>query len=163
QGVRTWGGVRVALAGAVFAFARLARRRGIPLRLATTGNKGQLIDPLSLTAESLGAILEASDLTARPGRPVPALPRGPGGPPRGVVILTPPRSLTDDAFIWIARRERAADRLFAVSVDSQGGGRLDQLREGRPVALSRFRLDLVAAQAPPALPRTAATFHVGGW
>ena len=37
-----------------------------PPRLATTSNKGQLIDPISATAESLGALLEASDLTANP-------------------------------------------------------------------------------------------------
>src|SRR5262249_28205196 len=145
----------LALAGAVFAFARVARRRRIPLRLATTGKLGQLVDPMTASPESLGAMLEASDLTANPVATFAAAPDAPGERLRDVVLLTHPRSLTDEAFHTVAGREREGDRLFAVSVDSQGSGRLDQLREGRPVALSRFRLDLVAAQAPPALPRVA--------
>src|SRR5262245_40248936 len=152
QGVRTWGGVRLALAGAVFAFARLARRRRIPLRLATSGNKGQLIDPLTATPESLGAMLEASDLTSNPVAAATAVLDAPCDRLRDVVILTHPRSLIDDAFAGIAGRKREADRLFAVSVDSQGNGRLDQLRAGRPVGLSRFRLDPVEPQLPPGPP-----------
>src|SRR5262249_8961718 len=47
QGVRTWGGVRLALAGAVLAFAKLATRRKIALRFATTGNGGASVDPIA--------------------------------------------------------------------------------------------------------------------
>jgi hypothetical protein len=163
QGIRTWGAVRLALAGAVFAFARHARRRGIPLRLATTSNKGRLIDPLMASAESLGAVLEASDLTANPIESLTAVLDAPCERLRDVVLLTHPRSLTDEPFAAVAGRERETDRLFAVSVDSEGRGRLDRLREGRPVALSRFRLDLASMPAPPATPKPAANADPYAW
>src|SRR5262249_2454196 len=66
QGVRTWGGVRLALAGAVMAFARLAARRKISFRLATTGNGGKPVDPVEVGAAKIGDLLEASDLTPHP-------------------------------------------------------------------------------------------------
>jgi hypothetical protein len=163
QGVRTWGGVRLALAGAVFAFAHLAHRRGIPLRLATTGNKGRPIDPITAGAAALGALLEASDLTANPVAALSAVLDVPSERLRDVVLLTHPRSLTDRTFAAIAAQERAGDRLFAVSIDSQGRGQLDQVRDGRPVALSHFRLDLLGPQTLPARSHPAKFADPAGW
>ena len=48
QGVRTWGDVRLVLAGAAIALARQAQRRRIAIKLATTSNGGEAIDPVQL-------------------------------------------------------------------------------------------------------------------
>ncbi len=45
QGVRTWGDVRLVLASAAMALARQAMRRRIAIRLATTGNAGEPVQP----------------------------------------------------------------------------------------------------------------------
>src|SRR5262249_43816423 len=66
-------------------------------------------------------------------------------------------------FAAIATQERTGDRLFAVSIDSQGRGQLDQVRDGRPVALSRFRLDLLGPQTVPATSHPAAFADPAGW
>src|SRR5262249_2418915 len=67
QGVRTWGVVRLVLSAAFFAFGKLAQRRNVPFQVATTGSDGRLTDPLEATDATLGALLEASDLSPHPG------------------------------------------------------------------------------------------------
>ncbi|MEJ7680216.1 MAG: hypothetical protein WKG06_20645 [Segetibacter sp.] len=66
QGVRTWGDVRVILAAAALALGRLADRRGLVLRIATTGNGGEAVEAAGVGVEALGSLLEASDLTPSP-------------------------------------------------------------------------------------------------
>ncbi len=87
------------------------------------------------------------------------------GSPRDVVLLTHPRSLTEPEVIEAASRPGAEDgtRLFAVSVNTGGEVELAELRRGRPVRLSRCRVELgeATSPAPPrqssagAAPRTA--------
>lgn len=149
QGVRTWGGVRLALAGAVFALAGIAKRRKLAVRLATTANDGQTFDPSNVEPPTLGDLLEASDLTPHPGTALENVVQEDSERLRDVVILTHPRSLIQHEVAQSARLRRDSDRLFAVTVDSAGEGRLCDLRGGQPVPLTRFRLDLAGALNPP--------------
>ena len=67
QGARTWGDVRLVLAGAALALARQAERRRIAIKLAVTSNDGMPVDPAQLEPRALGELLEASDLSGHPG------------------------------------------------------------------------------------------------
>ncbi len=64
QGVRTWGDIRLVLAGAAMALARQAARRKLDVKLITTGDAG----PAAPDAEAIGDLLESSDLTPNPAR-----------------------------------------------------------------------------------------------
>src|SRR5205085_2464461 len=64
QGVRTWGDVRLVLSAAVLALGRQALQRRLPFRLAATSNLGNLVDPAEVDDKTLGALIEASDLSA---------------------------------------------------------------------------------------------------
>ena len=68
QGVRTWGEVRLVLAGATLALGRQAMRRGTPFLIAATSTGGRIGDPLQLDGEALGGVLESSDLSPDPGQ-----------------------------------------------------------------------------------------------
>ena len=68
QGVRTWGDVRLVLAGATLALGRRASRRGISLLIAATSTDGRIDDPSRLDDEAIAAVLESSDLSPDPGR-----------------------------------------------------------------------------------------------
>ena len=48
QGVRTWGDIRLVLAGAALALARQAERKRIAIKIATTGNRGEPVDPTEI-------------------------------------------------------------------------------------------------------------------
>ena len=159
QGVRTWGAVRTILAGAAVALGRLADRRGVPLRLASTGDPGPSIDPRQTPADALAERLEASDLSPDPGPSLAAvLAERPAGR-RDVVLLTHPRSLAEPAVEAAARALGPGDRLFAVGVDEGRDVRLAELRGGRPVTLSRFRVEPVAP--PPGRRRRPAPAGAG--
>ncbi len=149
QGVRTWGGVRLALAGAVFALAQFAQRRKRAFLLATTGKDGKRIDPLEVQASELGDSLEASDLTAHPGVALEEVLTAESDRFRDIVILTHPRSLVQNEVLRNVRNHRNRDRVFAVSVDSTGKGCLSDLGGGQPISLTHFRVDLAAALNPP--------------
>ncbi len=73
QGVRTWGDVRLVLASAALALLRQAERRRIAIKLAATSNDGEPIDAATIEPGALTALLEASDLSAHPGRALGAL------------------------------------------------------------------------------------------
>ncbi|HLW66542.1 MAG TPA: hypothetical protein VKS79_14605 [Gemmataceae bacterium] len=148
QGVRTWGGVRLALTGAVMAFAKLAARKKITFRLATTGNGGKPIDPIELGAAKVGDLLEASDLSPHPAMALEKMLASESEPARDIVLLTHPRSLNEEEVAAATRLHQPNDRLFTVSVDSEGVGQLAQLRQGVPLPISRFRVDLVEALKP---------------
>ncbi len=150
QGIRTWGSVRLVLAGAAMALARQARRRKLAVWLLTTGRDEPAVDPVSLDSESLGELLEGSDFTAHPARPLARVLRSGPGAPRDVVLLTHPRNLAEADVIEAARQleDRDATRVFAVAVDPSGQVELAELRRGRPVAISRCRVELSDATAP---------------
>ena len=153
QGARTWGDVRLVLAGAALALARQADRRRIAIRLVVTSSDGMPVDPAQLEPRALGDLLAASDLSGHPGDALARLRDGPSVLRRDIVLLTHRRSLADPAVAAAARSlaEEGGDRLFAVSVDSKGQLELAELRRGLPVVLARGRIDHVAAESPATL------------
>ena len=65
QGVRTWGGVRLALVAGVLALLGKDRRRAGVTRLALT-SAAESFEPAALRPSVLADYLEASDLTPHP-------------------------------------------------------------------------------------------------
>jgi hypothetical protein len=161
QGVRTWGDVRLVLAGAALALARQAERRRIAIKLATTGNGGEPVDPSEIDSQALSALLEASDLSLNPGQALAALLQSPAASRRDVVLLTHPRCLSaaDVAVAAGMLADNPGARLFAVSVDSAGQVALAELRGGMPVVLGRSRINIVddpiVPESPPSRPHLA--------
>jgi hypothetical protein len=149
QGVRTWGVVRLALTAAVFALARFAGRRRLPCRVASTGTRGQLCDPLRDGAAAFAEMLEASDLSPHPGPALAAVLDDEATVHRDIVLLTHPRSLAEPNVAAAARQLAPDARLFAVTVDGHGAAALQEVRQGAPVPLSRFRIDLSRGAPPP--------------
>ena len=89
QGVRTWGSVRLVLAAAAFALGRLAGARRVPFRIAATSAGGTIQDPLEMDDNSFAVLLEASDLSADPARPLGACHGGGRGAARRGVADAP--------------------------------------------------------------------------
>jgi len=161
QGVRTWGDIRLVLAGAAMALARQAERKRIAIKLATTGNGGEVVDPTAIESHALSALLESSDLTLNPGRALAALLQSPAAARRDIVLLTHPRCLAERE-VAVAAGSLPGDRsarLFAVSVDSLGQVGLAELRSGLPVVLGRSRISLADE---PAHPDSSACWLHGG-
>jgi hypothetical protein len=158
QGVRTWGDVRLVLAGAAMALARQGDRRRIPIKLMTTGDGREPVDLSGLGREALAELLESSDMSPQPGPMLDRLLRSGAAGSRDVVLLTHPRSLAEPEVADAARRvaEGAGTRLFAVSVDSGGEVELTELRRGWPVKLGRSRVEL-GTLAEPMRPVSAST------
>jgi hypothetical protein len=154
QGVRTWGDVRLVLVAAAMALGRQAERRGLAVRIATTAGLGDVVDPLALSPEALGELLEASDPTPHPAA---ALARAlaataADGAVRDTVLLTHPRSLAEPAVTAAARGAGPDARLFAVSADGAGEVALSELRGAAAVPVARCRVDLADLHAPPPAP-----------
>jgi hypothetical protein len=162
QGVRTWGDIRLVLAGAALALARQAERKRIAIKIATTGNRGEPVDPTEIDSQALIALLESSDLSLNPGRALATLLQSPAATRRDVVLLTHPRCLAEPD-VAVAAGSLASNksaRLFAVSVDSAGQVGLAELRSGLPVVLGRGRINLAAD--PPRADSPASQPHVSG-
>jgi hypothetical protein len=159
QGVRTWGDVRLLLAAAVFAFAKLAARRGIAFKVAATSGGGEQVDPLAAGERAVADLLEASDLSPNPGLAVERVLEEPT-PARDVVLLTHPRNLLEPDVTAAARRVQPGTRLFALAADGTGHVQLVELRHGVPVKLTQFRVDL---SSRPSLPPRAEPAAAGAW
>jgi hypothetical protein len=145
QGVRTWGGVRLALTAAVLALLGKDRKRAGPLRLALAG--ADPFDPADRPEDEFADRLEASDLTPHPAETLSRALATSADGPRDVVLLTHPRCLREPALHGAAARRRTADRLFALAVDDDGRAELAEWRGGGAVRLRAFRVDLAAAEA----------------
>ncbi len=142
QGVRTWGVVRLALSAAVLAFGRLADRRGLPLRLATTSNGGEWLDPLKTDSTTLSELLEASDLSPNPGLAIErAMEQGTPDLRRDLVLLSHPRNLAEPDVSAATLRAGPNLRLFALTVEEHGAVQFCEMRHGRPLTLASFRVD----------------------
>jgi hypothetical protein len=150
QGVRTWGRVRLVLAAAVFALGRLAQRRGLPLQAAASSTNGDLCDPLKMSADDFGTLLEASDLGPHPGLALQRVLEAPAEAARDVVLLTHPRNLVEADVAAAACTLRRGHRLFALSVQDKGDVQWAEVRHGIAVPLARFHMDLDRAPVPPA-------------
>ncbi|OWK46343.1 hypothetical protein [Fimbriiglobus ruber] len=168
QGVRTWGGVRLALtAAAVLLLGKDEKRFGVA-RLFVSST----VDPngtIPTDAVSLAELLEASDLTPHPAS---VLDRALWGfddeaEPRDVILLTHPRNLTQPDVIAAAVSKRPADRLLTLSVDARGQAELGEWVDAGVRSIRKFRVDLAAAEAAvaertaaPALPHSTWTGDV---
>ena len=170
QGVRTWGRVRLALAGAVLSLLKFDARKIGDVRLHATSQR----EPLELRTAKIGAlrdVLEASDFTETPeetfrqaleeshstniNSPPPAVvaarqstisPTGgevKNSPPRDVIVLTHPRNVP--SLLEAAESRRPGDRIFPFAVEEDGSAKIGELREEGLVWLRAFRLDLRAA------------------
>jgi hypothetical protein len=142
QGVRTWGEVRLLLAGAALALARQALRTQIDVILAATSSSGTPVDPTQIDPDAFCALLEASDLSPHPADALANLLSAPAVGNRDLVLLTHARSLAEPAVAAAARLNRSdrSSRLFAVSVDVERRVELAELVNGLPVILSRCRV-----------------------
>ena len=120
QGVRTWGDVRLVLAAAALALVRRAALRKTPSRFVTTGAPGRIIALDGVDAGSLGALLEASDLSLHPGAALESALDDPAERPRDVVLLTHPRSVREPEVAAAAQCTPAGTRLFALTVEGDG-------------------------------------------
>ncbi len=150
QGVRTWGDVRLVLAAAALALGKQCAGRAQQFRFAGTSNAGRLLDPLEADVETLGELIEASDLSFDPGAALEAVLEQPCDALRDVVLLTHPRNLREPDVLAAARRAGKRDRVFAVALDEEGTAAMSEIRHGAPVLLRQFRVEFVAAQpAPP--------------
>jgi hypothetical protein len=161
QGVRTWGVVRLILGAACLAMGRQAARRGVPLRIATTGDPWRLVDPLEADQESLGRMVEASDLSPHPAEVLSAALQQPADSHRDIVVLTQARSLAEPEVVRAARQVPSGTRLFAVAVDRRGVLELVELRRGSPVNLARCRVEIrpvLERSTPPSAPPSPATW-----
>lgn len=153
QGVRTWGDVRLMLAGAAMALVRQGQGRGVAVRLATTSGAGDPIDPTTTSPGSLADLLESSDLSASPSSALLRVKSSQPGALRDVVLLTHPLGLADPDVVTAAATivDDGSTRVFSVAIDAAGELELAELKRGRPVALTRCRLEPVpAAPAAPA-------------
>jgi|GEM_PF-2009256 len=157
QGVRTWGAARMLLSAAVAALARQAERRRMPFLLTATSAQGKWLDPVESGTEALGALLEASDLTAHPGLALEWVLEQPCTGARDVVLLTHPRSMKEEDLRAAMLRLPPEARLFTLSVDGHGAAALDQIKHGAACEIRRFQVDLnppsSGPQPSPAKPR----------
>src|SRR5262249_6894798 len=119
------------------------------LRIATSSSGGGLVDPLQVDAQTLGELLEASDLSPHPGLALERVLEEPAETPRDVVLLTHPRNLAEEDVAAAARRVRPGTRLFALSGAGRGRARPAEVNHGPPINRSQFHVDLPPA-APPA-------------
>jgi hypothetical protein len=142
QGVRTWGDVRLVLSAAVLALGKMAVRKKVPFRFAVTSARGRVVDPLQEDDETIGEMLESSDLTPEPGLALERVLEDRAAGARDVVVLTHPRNLSEENVIAAARRVSPGTRLFALTVDGHGAVSLSELRHGDPAKLKQFRVNI---------------------
>jgi hypothetical protein len=152
QGIRTWGDVRLILMATLLALGDQAHRRSKPFAFATTGNDGEIVDPLEVDEDHAARLIEASDLTAQPGAALERILTRVERTLRDVVLLTHPRGLREDDVIVAAKRLDPFTRLFAVAVEESGQVEFAELRRGQPIGRRRFAVqrqeEAKAASAP---------------
>jgi hypothetical protein len=173
QGVRTWGDIRLVLGAALLALGKQASQRQMSFYLATTApsrlerspaDPSPLIDPVNVTEEQLGAIVEGSDLSANPGLALEGVLESVATCPRDVVLLTHPRNLNEPDVRAAAKRTRPDMRLFALSLDRHGAAVLHEMRHGTAVAIRQFHVDFSRAAIQDEDEKTPSPArHFGTW
>lgn len=148
QGVRTWGHVRLALAGAALSLLRKHGNGFGPTYLVHSPDR----DPISLDKTSpreLVENLETSDLTASPAETLAnaVVSAGDRERPRDLFLLTHPRSMQEPDVILAINARRETDRVFALTVDASGQAEISEWGPRGPVRLRSFRVDLAGAEA----------------
>jgi len=114
----------------------------MPFWVATTSGSGVVYDPLKVSDEALAELVQGSDLTANPALALERTLRDESSLTRDVVLLTHPFSLTEADLAAAARRLRPGNRLFALAVNGHGQVELSELRQGVPLRVSRFHVEL---------------------
>jgi hypothetical protein len=158
QGVRTWGPIRLVLGAAVLALGRQAVQGRLPFLVTATSSEaaGEILDPLDVDEDRLGALVEASDLSANPGLALERLLECPADGSRDIVLLTHPRNLVEEDVRAAALRADRETRLLALTLDARGHAALSELRHGVPVPIRQFRVDLTAPMPTVPAPRSVA-------
>ena len=163
QGVRTWGDVRLTLAAAVVALGRQAERKSLHFLVAATSNHGEMLDPLTAGAASLGRLIEASDLSPNPAEALATALERAQEKPSDIVLLTHPRNLREPEVGKAARQAGEGTRLFGVAMDVRGAVELAEFKRGIPVPWRKLQLDLKPAADVPAEPKPRTTSSSKGW
>ncbi|HUR53314.1 MAG TPA: hypothetical protein VMZ71_04250, partial [Gemmataceae bacterium] len=148
QGVRTWGGVRLALAAATLSLLKKDPKRTGRVRLAATSSP-ELFDVAETDIDEFAELLEASDLTAVPAACLMRALADDADPrePRDVVILTHPRALREKDVIAAGQFRRKTDRVFALGVDETGRAEFAEWSVGGLLPIRTFRIDLALGEA----------------
>ncbi len=144
QGVRTWGGVRLGLAGAALAMLGKDRKKAGPIRIVNTNEAsadGQTTPDLTAT------LLQASDLTEHPAAAIRTVLAEDATLPREIVLLTHPRAMGERPVSEACNLKGPADRLFYLTVDARGHAELGEWGVAGPLSIRSFRVDLEAAEA----------------
>ena len=168
QGVRTWGPVRLGLAGAAVAVLTRDPARFAAVCVGLTSYEN-FLDPWALSPGDLATHLEASDLSAHPADLLERALRQAADGPRDIVLLTHPRNARELAVRETLLDLSADDRLFLLTLDDAGEAELLEADERGQRSVRRFRVDLTAAAAvkvaakvaPPA--RALPTWAVRPW
>ncbi len=146
QGVRTWGPVRLGLAGAAVAVLTRDPARFAAVSVGLTSCE-RFLDPWALSPSDLATHLEASDLSAHPADLLERALREPAVGPRDIVLLTHPRNARELSVRETLLDLPAADRLFLLTLDDAGEAELLEVDERGQRSVRRFRVDLAAAAA----------------
>jgi hypothetical protein len=146
QGVRTWGPVRLGLAGAAIAVLTRDPARFAAVAVGLTSCDA-FHDPWALRPGDLATRLEASDLSAHPADLLDRALRLAADGPRDIVLLTHPRNARELAVRETLLDLRPDDRLFLLTLDDAGEAELLEADERGMRSIRRFRIDLVAAAA----------------
>lgn len=148
RGVRTWGDTRLILAAAVLALSRLSHQRKQSVLLTATGLASDPVDPATCDVETLGSVLEASDLSRHPGEALARILSRSTDEPRDVVLLTHPRTLSEPAVEQAIGLARGETRLFSVAARPSGEVVFAQLRNGHPVVIGQCRVPVGSSPSP---------------
>ena len=146
QGVRTWGPVRLGLAGAAVAVLMRDPARFAAVSVGTTSRQ-DFFDPWAVTPAELATRLEASDLTVNPADLLDRAFLQVSDGPRDIVLLTHPRNARELAVRETLLDLPADDRLFLLTLDDAGAAELLEADENGTRSVRRFRVDLAGAEA----------------
>lgn len=152
QGVLTWGPVRLALGAAVLAFGRLAGKKRQPFSVRCSSAPAERFEPPEGDPRRFGDALEASDLSPHPAAALAEELIEPSAGNRDVILLTHPRTLSEDEVQRQTKAVADGSRLFALTATEDGQIELMQIRDAGIVNLSRFRVDFASATAAVARP-----------
>ena len=146
QGVRTWGPVRLGLAGAAVAVLTRDPARFAAVSVGLT-SRDDFLDPWAISPAELASRLEASDLSPNPADLLErALSQAADGP-RDIVLLTHPRNARELAVREPLTDLSPDDRLFFLTLDDAGEAELLEADERGQRRIRRFRVDLAGAEA----------------
>jgi hypothetical protein len=163
QGIRTWGRVRLGLAGAAISLiSRDPSRHGVT-RLGLT-TEPRLLDPWELSEKALADKLERSGMNREPSRLLEAVLSQTTGAPRDALLLTHPRNLLEPQYAEAVSHLAEDDRLFTVTLTEEGDVELIETTTAHTRTIRKFHINLDGAEAariPNAKPKPIS--HANHW